>query len=353
MTISSKTLHAYLQDLLARYRNAGYFPAVAVRVFNRRETLAAACAGPVTEDAVFDVASLTKIATATQALLLMGQGKLDLHAPVARYFPEIAGDAALAGRLADVTLYRLLTHTSTLVDWYPFYARRGEDFFAVLKYALEHTEVSRGVCYSDLNFMLLGKLLEKVQGKPLAACLAEDLAAPLGLGTMVYHPDAALPLVPSCYGNDIEMDMCRERGIAFDGFRPLGQAVRGETNDGNAHYYFGDEAGHAGIFATAAAYEKLCQFYMNTEDPLLIEAQRDQEKAPGRGIGLQTGVMYPHGCGHTGFTGTSIYFSRTGDIGAVAMTNRLFFPRPSGLAVNDFRRALHEAVFALCAQNGR
>ena len=108
----------------------------------------------------------------------------------------------------------------------------------------------------------------------------------------------------------------------------------------------GEEEG--AVFADAEAYERLCRFYMATEDPLLLEAQREQQSAPGRGLGLQTGMSYPHGCGHTGFTGTGIYFSREADIGVVSFTNRLFYPQKNENATWEFRRALQEAAFALC-----
>ena len=346
-----KLLQREIEDITERYRAAGYFPSASVRVFDNQTTLAAYASGEATVDALFDMASVTKIATATQVLLLIRQGKIALHGLLTAYLPEIEGDPALRERLRDVEIYHLLTHTSTIDEWFPFYARKGEDFYTVLRYALAHTRRVEGMLYSDINFMLLGKLLEKAQGKPLEVCLQEDLVQPLGLGRMTYRPDASLPIVPSCYGNPIEMDMCRERGIAFDGFRPLGVPVRGAVNDGNAHYYFDDVAGHAGIFADTMACQRLCQFYMNTDDPLLVEAQREQPGAPTRGLGFQTGTSYPHGCGHTGFTGTSIYFSKECGVGVAALTNRLFFPKSSGQLVGEYRRALQEAVFAMARRD--
>lgn len=353
MGIDLQRLRERLEDTVNRYREAGYFPDGEVRVFDREKTLACVCVGNAREGDLFDVASLTKIATATQILRLVGEGLFRLEDPVSAFFPEIQDDSFLCRRMEGVTLYRLLTHTSTLPAWYPFYARQGEDFFTVLRWALSHTEPTVGVEYSDLNFMLLGKLLEKVRDKPLRRCLAEDLAKPLGLGKIKYHPGKDERCVPSCFGNPIEMDMCAQRGIAFDRFRPLGDKVCGTVNDGNSHYYFGDEAGHAGIFASAEAYERLCRYYMTTDDPLLLKAQREQKTAPGRGIGFQVGMTYPHGCGHTGFTGTGIFFSREYGVGVISFTNRLFYPAPSGRDLSEFRRALHEAMFALCAQSPR
>ena len=341
-----------VRPIVEQYREKKYFPSACVRVFNSRETLAVICAGEAEEGSVFDVASLTKIATATQVLFLIDEGRLDLNAPLTDLFSEIREDEYLKKRLEGITLYHLLTHTSTIVDWYPFYSRRDEPFFTVFRYALEHTEPARGMVYSDLNFMLLGLLLERLRGKPLAKCLKEDLTDRLEIPRMVYHPPLTWPLVPSDYGNRIEMDMCRERFIPFDGFRPLGVPVIGTVNDGNSHYYFNDEAGHAGIFADDLSYEILCRHYMNTASELFLEAQREQKSAPTRGLGLETGRTYPHGCGHTGFTGTCIYFSRGYDIGTVIFTNRLFYPDGDVKILTEFRRAVNDCVFAL-RENGK
>ena len=346
----NQRLQRVIRDLTERYRAAGYFPSACVRVFSDRETLASVCVGDAREHSLFDVASLTKIATTAQLLRLAGAGELALETPVTACLPPLRADPWLRERLAGVTLYRLLTHTSSLPAWYPFYTRRGEDFYDVLKYALQHTERTEGAVYSDLNFMLLGKVLEEKRGKPLARCLREDLAEPLGLGNITYLPPTDADVIPSCYGNPIETRMCAEQGLRFDGFRPREEPVRGQANDGNCFYYFGGVSGHAGIFADAEAYERLCRYFMRTDAPLLLEAQREQPGAPGRGIGFQTGLSYPHGCGHTGFTGTGIWFSRSCRVGAVSFTNRLFYPQENENATWEFRRVLHEAVFALAAQ---
>ena len=337
-------------NVTCRYREAGYFPDAAVRVFNREKSLVTFCAGNAKDTSLFDVASLTKIATATMVLRLVDQGAFRLEDEITRLLRPIGAHPYLQARMKGITLEMLLTHTSTLTDWYPFYSRCGEDFYEALAYALSHTEVTRGVVYSDLNFMILGKLLEETLRKPLSVCLQEELVQPLGLGDMMFCPQERERIIPADYGNAIEMNMCRERNISFDGFRPLGVPAPGMVNDGNSHYYFGDVAGHAGIYATTESYMRLCQYYMTTSSELLIRAQKEQPVSPERGLGLQTGMTYPYGCGHTGFTGTSIYFSREKNIGCVAFTNRLFFPEANHHNTGEFRRALHETVFALGAE---
>lgn len=335
------------KDVTERYRALGYFPDAAVRVFQRERTLCAVYAGSAAKQSLFDVASLTKIATATQILLRIDSGELSLNDEIGALLPDIAKDAYLCARLAGVTVLRLLTHTSSIVDWYPFYSRRGEGFYQALRFALEHTKPTEGVVYSDLNFMLLGKALERLSGLPLDECLQAHLVKPLGLGRMGYRPMDTQDVIPSGYGNPTEEAMCRERGITFAGFRPVNEPVRAGTHDGNAHYYFDDAAGHAGVFASPEAYERLCRFYMNTDRPIFAQALREQPCSPTRGLGFQMGAMYPYGCGHTGFTGTSIWFSKDKDIGVVAFTNRLYYKgylndRNTG----DYRRALHEAVLS-------
>ena len=328
------------------YREAGYFPTASVRVFDREGTVCAYSTGGCTENSLFDVASLTKIAVSARMLLWMSDGTLALDMPLEAAFEEIRSDDFLRARLHGITLGHLLTHTSTITPWYPFYSQRGNDFWQVLRHALKHTPPVRGMEYSDLNFMLLGKLWERLSGCALIECLQRDLVQPLHLGRMMYCPPKSEDIVPSSYDNLIEMGMCRERGIAVEGWRPLHTPVRGTVNDGNAHYYFGGAAGHAGIFADTEAYARLCRFWMNSDLPLFIAAQQEQPGAPTRGLGLQTGPMYPHGCGHTGFTGTSIWFSSSLGVGAVAFTNRLFYDHENPHMTGVFRRALHEAVAA-------
>lgn len=331
------------------YRQRGYFPHAAVSVFTPEQTLYRAAYGGVTADTLFDAASLTKILTSTQVLLLIGQGKFGLDDCILTLLPEAAKRKATVQRLEDVTVRKLLTHTSGIVDWYPFYAEPG-GFYDVLDKVLPMYERRQGVVYSDINFMLLGLLVEKITGLPLKECLRVHLGGSLSQPRLCYCPDPSLPIAPSCYGNPIEEDMCRERGIAFSGWRPH-EEVRGQVNDGNAFYFFGGVAGHAGAFADVAAYEALCRLYLTTDSPLLIEAV--QEQAPGRGLGFARGDMYPAGCGHTGFTGTAVYLSRELKVGVAAFTNRLFYPHRNPNATQDYRRALFRAVADIMTSEGR
>jgi CubicO group peptidase (beta-lactamase class C family) len=335
-------LEKILGELLTEYRDRDFFPSASVRVFNSRGTLCTLCVGDARPGTVFDLASLTKIVTATQILFAVQGGLLGLEDSPLEFLPALAALPLVQERLSGVSIRKLLTHNSGIAPWYPFYAEPG-GFAEVLSRALERTGPVEGVAYSDLNFMLLGKILEALYGAALEECLERNLAGLVEPDKMAYRPPPAWDIAPSSFGNPIEERMCAERGIAFSRWRPH-EPLRGEVNDGNAHYFFKGAAGHAGIFADAPACEKLCRFYLETGLPLFVEAQ--QEQAPGRGLGWQLGELYPDGCGHTGFTGTSLYISRERDIGVAALTNRLFYPGPNPHSLNEFRKSLHQAVLA-------
>lgn len=345
------TQYAFIDALCEDYRARGYFPSAVVSVFNSQKTLHRAAYGgnqmeqgyrPVNTDTVYDVASLSKIATATQILQLIDQGALALETKVSAVLPAIAMRPRLSERLKDVTIYQLLTHFSGIIDWYPFYVQVGRDFYDVFESFIGDTPVMQKTVYSDMNFMLLGKVLEAVRQKSLPQCLA-DLKRQLGATHLEYLCKDTENMAPSSYGNGIEEGMCAERGLVFDGFRSKAEPVLGSVNDGNAHYFFGDVAGHAGVFADVDAYERIGRLYLTSDSALLARSMTEQEE--GRGLGWQVEPsLFPEGCGHTGFTGTSIWVSKAHDLGVILFTNRLFYPERNPNATNECRRALHQAV---------
>ena len=332
-------LKTEMRSTVRQYQDAGYFPSAVVSVCTKEGRLFRFAVGDVKETTLFDVASLTKIATSTLILLAIEEGLLSLESKLLTLMPKLGEDEGLRNRLGPITVFQLLTHTSGLPDWYPFYAD-GRAFALVLKAAC-YGKPEEEMVYSDLNFMLLGKVLEKIYGLPLETCLEEKLIKPFGLHGMGYKPQELPDIAPSSYGNPIEERMCRELGLSFTAWRPH-VPLNGEVNDGNAYYYFGGVSGHAGIFSNTDAYEKLLMMYLNTASPLLLSSL--QEHAPTRGLGWQVSDMYPEGCGHTGFTGTSLYLSRTLNIGCVIFTNRLFYPHENPNPTHDLRRAMHKLL---------
>lgn len=343
---------SFVDRITEKYLERGYFPSAVVSIFDRQGTLYRKAYGgnylpdgryeQTRTDTAYDMASCTKIATATQILLLVDEGKLSLKTPVGEVLAPVRSHPALYERVGNVTLFQLLTHTSGILPWYPFYVQKGRGFYDVFESFIGSTKVEKGVVYSDMNFMLLGKVVEALRQKDLKDC-QEELRKRLGADRMDYCPEGEDNTAPSCYGNQIEKDMVRERGLSFDGWREDGKCVIG-VNDGNSHYYFEDTAGHAGICADADAYERLARFYMQNGRPVFEEAMREQ--APGRGLGFDRtpGLYGRDGCGHTGFTGTWFFLDSQRGYGAVALANRLAFKEKNEHNTNEFRRELASAL---------
>ena len=138
-------------------------------------------AEPVTETTPFDLASLTKpLATATLLVLLEAAGRLDLDAPLGALLEEARG-SAIEGR----SLFSLATHTSGLPAWAPLCARAG-DLAGYVREIVRHTPLaSEGSArYSDLGYILLGAVLERLVERDLAAAFEERVARPLGLSRL-------------------------------------------------------------------------------------------------------------------------------------------------------------------------
>ena len=130
-------MHEAVKQVVEARMAEGLFPSAVVRVFDSNHTLMTAEFGGARAQSVFDVASLTKIATATQILFLISSGRLSLADKILSILPSLNESGLLQSRLSEVDIYSLLTHTSGIVDWYPFYAHRDLPFEKVLAITLE------------------------------------------------------------------------------------------------------------------------------------------------------------------------------------------------------------------------
>lgn len=286
----------------------------------------------------FDLASLTKPHTATALLNLADKMGIELKQDVT----ELLGDIPMAARerLAGISLRKLLTHTARLPAWYPFYAD-GREFYDIVA-GLPVGET--GMVYSDIGYMLLRAVLCAVSGLKYEEVIRRYVSEPLGIDELCFNPSLDLPLVPSSRDNAVEENMCRERGMQFEAFRAHKTDIIGHPNDGNAYYYFNGVSGHAGLFGTAHAVAKLGMFYLNTQDPAYLGAVTEQPGCSGRCLAFHKGGAFPTGCGHTGFTGTSLWIDRQVGVGLALLTNRLYFDHLPQADMNAFRRSVHEAI---------
>ncbi|WP_261129295.1 serine hydrolase [Bacillus sp. Marseille-Q3570] len=300
---------------------------------------------PMTMDTVFDIASLTKIVTSTMILRLISKGDFQLHTHLDELFQE--QNAVLQTHFKEISIFQLLTHSSGLLNWHPFYTDR-QDLFSQLTKFKSHVFRKENVGYSDLNFILLGKVIEKTTGEPLRAAFNRLIKEPLNLKTMTYGPVDQENIAATEFGNQIEMNMCEERRLSFNGWRNSKDPICGEVNDGNTHYFFNGVSGHAGLFADIEDVCKIGRVY--TEPDLAEKAGIDEKfiKAAGtnlvgnRSLGYEFSSVFPEGFGHTGFTGTSMFIHPPTKSVAILLTNRLHQTKPEN--INALRTAVNETV---------
>ncbi len=268
-------------------------------------------AEPMTEDTIFDAASLTKVIATTPAImLLMERGALDVDAPVQKYIEEFRRDGK-----DSITLRHLLTHTSGLRSGL---GRKVEGQRAAIAYACQEKVTNAPgslFVYSDINFILLGEVVQRVSGRPLEDFVKDEIYRPLKMRDTRFLPWSTVRV--------------RTAPTQRDGTNMLRGVVHDPTARG-----MGGVAGHAGVFTTAADLARFARMMLNggeldgvrllrpetvsamtsVQSPAALSARR------GFGWDIDTGysrrgeVFPPGSYGHTGFTGTAIWidpFSKT------------------------------------------
>jgi len=225
---------------------------------------------PMRITTIFDLASVTKVMATTMAMmLLVDRGRVDLDAPVYHYLSDFRGP-----HLDSITVRQLLQHSSGLVQWQPLYyhAANTAQTYAVIRDMPLGWGVGEARHYSDLGFMLLGDIVERVSGQRLDAFLQENLYRPLGLRSTTFNPRSRgfTEFAATEQGNVYERHMVydstfgyRYRGdpTAWNGWRRY--VLNGEVDDGNSFYANGGVAGHAGLFSTASDVQVLLDLLNN------------------------------------------------------------------------------------------
>jgi CubicO group peptidase (beta-lactamase class C family) len=301
---------------------------------------------PSPDSTLWDLASLTKVVGTTGAVMrLLEERRIELDAPVSRYLPRFRG----AGK-DGVTVRMLLNHTSGLRSYLPFFRLTSTRDSAIALLYREPLRRSPGAQaeYSDLNFLLLGLLVEQVSGTPLEDYVLRAVLAPAGLSHSTYKPaDSLRSRIPPTG---------RYRG------RPVCCAV----NDQNA-VRMGGAAGHAGLFSTGADLARFARMWLNhgsadgrqVFQPVTVRAFLSPEKGAGdRLLGWERPdpanrddsayghLLSPAAYGHTGWTGTLLWIDPEKDLFLVLLTNRAYGPKigHSIRALRAVRSALADAV---------
>lgn len=324
--------------------------------------------GPVTPETLFDLASLTKVVATLPAILrLAADGALDLDAPLKGPFPNAGWfrSPSLGARSAR----HLLTHTAGLPAWAPLMglvSTRRTAIGHALASDLPH-EPGQPV-YSDLGYIVLGALVERMARTRQDRFVAERVYGPLGIGAdeLGYRPLEEATSDERAAAADVLGAASRPVAATEDcGWR--GRVLEGEVHDEGAWIMEG-VAGHAGLFGTAAALGRYAQAWLR-EDPALADPELLREatrratpaRTPARGLGWvlaadgkedrdpeeQSAIEWrgPRGYGHTGFTGTSLWIDPESDRFCVLLTNRVHPTRHGGHAIAGLRRDVRRAVF--------
>ena len=341
-----------LAEFLASEVGEGSFPGAVALVGDQDAVREIAAAGnavleperiPVSEDTLFDLASLTK-PLVCGALAVAALPSLDQTSSPGRYLPGWK-----ATRYDGISLESLLTHTSGLPAWYPVYSR-GEGALAyrrTLATIEPEGRPSERVIYSDLNFLVFGDILEVHFSAPLDATFAALVSGPAGSGAS-FLPGRSPSVAATEKGDLTERRMAEGMGISYPHFRS--GVVWGEVHDGNA-YRRGGVAGNAGLFGTARDVWRLAR-------PWLDSSRRDftRDRTPGlaearglawqgsHGAGSAVPAMPDSAFGHTGFTGTSLWIDPEARQIAVLLTNRVH-PEARPVDFNAVRRRFHERLW--------
>lgn len=323
---------------------------------------------------MFDLASLTKVcATTLAAMKLYGEGKLDVEAPVVKYLPQFGQNGK-----EKVTVRNLLEHDSGLPPDPPEYlwftqAISREQLNQLLKnprsfviadsfgnnFNAAHEAMwdslyatplayptGTKMVYSDINFMILGKVVERIAGMSLDKYVGENFYRPLGMTRTMFDPP--LPMAQICAPTEFDST--------------YGGLIQGVVHDENARS-LGGVAGHAGLFSTAEDLAVYLQMLLNRgvydgrrylPDSVITLFTGKRSRLGTYGLGWDTKTPNPDyssagryfsssSFGHTGFTGTSIWVDPARNLFVILLTNRVC-PTRVNERITKARPDIHDAV---------
>lgn len=300
---------------------------------------------PVNSGTVYDIASITKLFTATAVMQLAEKKQLSLDDPVARYLPLFGVNGK-----EKITIRQLLSHTSGLPATLPLDRLPGdrEEKLALVFTSKPVVKPGSKMIYSDIGYIVLGELVRKISGISLADYLRTNIFEPLGMNATLYTPPFNLRSSIAA----TEDQSASRRGMVW-----------GEVHDENA-WALGGISGHAGLFSTAEDLAKFGLAFMNRGEwngKRILKPQSVDEMTrlqtghipdAFRGLGWelsQDWYMGPFAAnqafGHTGFTGTSLFIDPKRDVMVILLTNRVH-PTRTGPNVSEVRKQIAEAVFS-------
>jgi len=313
----------------------------------------------VTDESVYDLASLTKVIATTSAIMkLYQESKIDINDKVVKYIPEFANNGK-----ENINILNLLLHNSGLkafIPFYKYYSSKEEVINAIYNAELDYEPDTKFV-YSDLNAILLGFIVEKVSEQSLDKYCKENIFEPLGMRSTTFLPDDKMMERIPPTENDTYW---RNRQL------------KGEVHD-EAASILGGVAGNAGLFSNAEDLYKFMRVLLNNgnyynpysrglKEEKLFEPEyvslftkrfTEVFYTNSRALGWDTkpdvltskyrmpcGELISDNCfGHTGYTGTSIWCDRDRKLIIIFLTNRVY-PSRDNEGIREVRPDIHNAA---------
>ncbi len=311
-------------------------------------------------DTIYDLASLTKpLITGLLCAKNIEQNSLNLSEKLAKYFPKFN---------PEITIENLLTHTSGLPAWKPFYllCDSRDAICDLIIFESISAKPNKSVVYSDLNFILLGFLLEKLYGKRLDEIASIEIFEPLNLQKTFYNPSKQLKnfIAATEFGNKYESNTCIEQGfkIPIPNSKFRNDLIWGEVHDGNC-YFMNGVSGHAGLFSTAEETFKIaqqflpnstqilkpetCSLFRTNFTPNLNEARSISFQLAATEKSTASELLAKDSFGHLGFSGTSLWIEPNTERIFILLTNRTHAHKLPFVNINSTRRTFHELAVKL------
>ena len=302
---------------------------------------------PVGEDAIYDVASLTKVMATTPAVMkLVDDGKISLDDKISKYIPEFR-----TNNKSKITIRNLLLHNSGLPAFrvYVDSLKTEEKIIKAIKNEPLIYEPGTKYEYSDLGFILLGEIIETVTGQPLDQYVRQKFFYPLGMGGTYFNPkkmgERITDRIPPT-----EIDTTYRM-----------KTMQAEVHDERA-YYLNGVAGHAGLFSSTADLAVYSQMLLNNgsyggrqylKPETVKRFTKRQSQRVNRGFGFDRksegfstagSLTSDKTFGHTGFTGTSFWIDPERNMAIIILTNRTYPHRSYGKNISNVRAAIADAV---------
>lgn len=296
----------------------------------------------MTKEHIFDMASLTKVMATLPAMLqLFDAGEIHLHDKVARFIPEFA-----TYQKESITLQQLLTHSSGLIAHRPYFQRKlstSDVLREIMDEKLRYTPDSE-VVYSDLGYILLMDVIEKVSGQSLQNYVQEQIFQPLGMVQTNYLPNYD-----------------RQQYAPTEYLEHLQDHKYGIVHDDNTEF-MGGISGHAGLFSSiddVSIYTTMLEndgvhngkqilsprwLVKSRENftPFSTESRGLGWQLKGKGFSPAGDLMSDATYGHTGYTGTSFYIDPKEQLTVTLLTNRVYFGRQDPII--RLRPRLHNLI---------